>query len=145
MGYMYNPKRIIYKYNNLNKRVRYQLYVFLGPKTPTNIIKILKDFENLNLYDTLKKVNKNDVKELENFYEYKENWYMHFFPFLHVENTIQLVSKSVSKQKELISKFGKSWYDNFMKKSATARKMYSYSFLYKNEITNKAREKKTEI
>ena len=38
---MKNPIKLIYKYKNLNRRVQYQLFIFIGFNIPENIKKIL--------------------------------------------------------------------------------------------------------
>ena len=142
---MYNPKKLIYKYNNLNKRVQYQFYIFVGSTLSDKIKIIINKFKDLNLYDTFTKIGLDDVKELENYFDMGKKWYRHFFPNEHIKNTINIIKKSTTKQRELINKFGNEWFNFLMNKSVKSKKMYSYSFLYKSEAETNLREKKTEI
>ena len=70
---MNNPKKIIYKYKNINKRIQYQLFIFIGSNVPDNIKKNLKKIKNLDFYNSLISLSLNEFKELSKYYDAK--WY----------------------------------------------------------------------
>ena len=43
---MNDPIKLIYKYKNLNKRIQYQLFIFLGYKISNDIKTILEKIKN---------------------------------------------------------------------------------------------------
>ncbi|GIR56475.1 MAG: hypothetical protein CM15mP63_4800 [Gammaproteobacteria bacterium] len=73
---MKNPVKLIYKYKNLNRRVQYQLFVFVGFNIPENIKKILLKIEKLNFYDSIIKLEMKEIESLIKYYD--NNWYKNY-------------------------------------------------------------------
>merc|ERR1711998_67371 len=137
---MDNPIKLIYKYKNLNKRIQYQLFIFVGFLINEDVKKTLLKIERLNFFDTLMKISKNELKLLEE--TYGDNWFLKIFITENVKQSINLIDKSPQKKKEIINKFGKEWFekninlDLFFEKS-----MYSHQYLYRKEKELREREK----
>ena len=74
---MNDPIKLIWKYKNNNRRVQYNKYIFIGDIVPKDIMKILEKIEDLDFYETLFKLHKNEYNKLESFYG--EKWYDKFF------------------------------------------------------------------
>jgi len=72
---MNDPKKIIWKYKNNHRRNQYSIYIFVG-KVETDVMKILEKIKELNLYNALISLSKNELKKIENFYG--EYWYKKF-------------------------------------------------------------------
>ena len=53
---MKDPIKIIHKYKNINRRVQYQVYIFLGSLVPDNIIKVLNKIKEKAFYDMLNSI-----------------------------------------------------------------------------------------
>ena len=138
---MEDPIKLIYKYKNLNKRIQYQLFIFVGFLVENNIKQILEKIKSLNYYDTLIELNTKQYKILEDTYGIK--WYLKFFVSSHIQTSINLILKNPQKKKDLLNKYGKEWYeihiDSFKKTSKT---MYSYQYLFKQDREMKERKQR---
>ena len=73
---MNNPYKIIYKVKNNNNEYQHNIYIFLGQYVDDKTKTILNEIKDLNLHDTLLKININDYKHLEN--KYHSKWYYYF-------------------------------------------------------------------
>ena len=135
---MDNPKKLIYKYNNLNKRIQYQLFIFVGSVVEDNIKKILNKIKNLNFFDSLITLSNEDFKQLNKYYG--DVWYNKFFISHHLHLSINLIHKNSGKRKDIEKKFGKEWYAKHIAKIVREKKMHSYSFLFKKEREMKERK-----
>ena len=78
---MNQPFKIIWKFKNVNRRTQYNTYIFVGDVNK-NINTILEKIKNLNFYDTLINLTKDEYKTLEN--KYGEFWYNYFFNNFHI-------------------------------------------------------------
>ena len=92
---MDNPIKLIYKYKNLNKRIQYQLFIFLGYKISPDIKSILEKIKNLNFYDSLMELNLKEYQKLENYYG--KLWFKNFFTSENLELSINLIEKTTQK------------------------------------------------
>ena len=137
---MNNPIKLIYKYKNLNKRIQYQLFIFIGFKISPDIKTILEKIRNLNFYDSLIELNLKEYQKLENYYG--KFWFKKFFTLENLQLSINLIEKTNQKKKEIDKKFGIDWFNNLKKENVFDDKMmYSYQYLYKKEREAKEREK----
>ena len=137
---MNDPIKLIYKYKNLNKRIQYQLFIFLGYKISPDIKSILEKIKNLNFYDSLMELNLKEYQKLENYYG--KLWFKNFFTSENLELSINLIEKTTQKKKEIDKKFGNTWFNNLVKENVFDDKMmYSYQYLYKKEREIKERAK----
>ena len=80
---MNDPIKVIWKYKNNNRRVQYNMYIFIGNQTG-DIDPVLNKIEKLNLYDSLIKLNKSEHKQISE--KYGERWYEKFF--IHITLTL---------------------------------------------------------
>lgn len=138
---MEDPIKLIYKYKNLNKRIQYQLFIFVGFLHEDKVMPILEKIKKLNFYDTLIEISSKNYKILEELYGL--NWYNKFFLTAHIQTSINLILKNPQKKKDLIQKYGQNWYNNhidsFKKKD---KLMYSYQFLFKQDREMKERKQR---
>ena len=82
---MKEPIKIIWKYKNENRRIQYNMYIFIG-NVSNDIKKILESITELTLYETFIKIDKVNYVKLEKFYG--EKWYLHFFNTYHINSII---------------------------------------------------------
>ena len=136
---MKNPIKLIYKYKNLNRRIQYQLFIFIGFNVPENIKKILLKIEKLNFNDTILKLDNKEIEILEKYYGI--NWFKKLFINEHLNQTIIIIEKSDKLKKDLKNKMGEKWLSNFLEKEIIKDKiMYNYEFYYKKEIIDKKKK-----
>ena len=76
---MNDPIKLIYKYKNLNKRIQYQLFIFLGFNISNEIKLILEKIKNLNFYDALMELSVKEYEKLQNYYG--DLWFKNFYTF----------------------------------------------------------------
>lgn len=133
---MDDPIKIIWKYKNKNRRTQYHTYIYIGP-VAKNIMQILEKIKDENLYNTLVKLSKTDIKILEE--KYGEYWYNKFFNTYHLSSTISLIRETPTQNREIIDKFGKDWYERHIEKPQIIEKklLYSYESLIKDEKDRK--------
>lgn len=138
---MEDPIKLIYKYKNINHRIQYQLFIFVGFLLEPNIIKIINKIKDLNFYEAITELNDRDYKELINIYG--DNWYLKFFVNIHIQTSINLILKTPQKQKTIINKNSKEWYNLHINKFKDSKKMmYSYQYLFKQEREMKERKQR---
>ena len=58
---MNQPIKVIWKYKNNNRRTQYAQYIFVG-EVSSNLMKIMNKIANLNFYDTLINLSKDEYK-----------------------------------------------------------------------------------
>lgn len=133
---MKNPIKLIYKYKNLNRRIQYQLFIFVGFNIPENIKKILLKIKDLNFYKTIMTL---EIKEIENLIKYYDkDWFKKLFTNEHLIQNINIILKSEKIKKDITAKLGEKWMNNFLKNELINDKiMYNYQYLYKKEIISK--------
>ena len=137
---MNDPIKLIYKYKNLNKRIQYQLFIFLGFKISPEIKYILEKIKDLNFYDCLMELTISEFEKLQAYYG--NIWFKYFFISENLELSINLIEKTSQKKKEIEKKFGKNWLIDLKKnKEFDEKMMYSYQYLYKSEKEKKERTK----
>ena len=136
---MKNPIKLIYKYKNLNRRVQYQLFIFIGFNIPENIKKILLKIEKLNFNDSILKLDNKEIEVLIKYYG--TNWYKKLFTNDHLNQTINIIEKSDKVKKDIKNKMGEKWLNNFLEKEATKDKiMYNYEYLYQKQESEKIKK-----
>ena len=55
---MKNPYKIIHKFKNNNGRIQYMIYIFIGPLTNEEIVKVFKNISNKDFYTTITTLSK---------------------------------------------------------------------------------------
>ena len=141
---MNDPIKVIWKYKNDNRRTQYLVYIFIG-NVSKSIKKILDKIQNLNLYDTLLQLTKEEYTQLEKLYGL--NWYTKFFNLYHINNTIYSIRESQVLKTEIIQKYSQQWYDiHIQNHQLMERKLiYSYESIIKFELERKNKKKVKEF
>ena len=122
---MNDPIKIIHKYKNNNRKVQYHCYIYVGAYLPNNIKKILIKIQDLNLFDTLNTITKNDYQAVEDYYG--NYWYEKIFLSYHVIRQKDQINNNASRKKLLEKKFGKEWLNTHMNNYQINRKKILYN------------------
>ena len=144
---MNNPKKIIFKFKNKNRRIQYHTYIYIGPLLANNDKKIIESFKDKSFYETLSDIKKTQMKVLTDLYS--KHWYKYFFNFYHLEHEINKIKNNPTKKKILKNKFGNIWINEHINKNLTVLPIikHSYQFdtskslLYKIMINRKNQKK----
>lgn len=140
---MNDPIKLIWKYKNNNRRTQYALYIYIG-NIPEQLKKILDKIQNLNFYDTLLNLTKDEYLQLEKYYN--KNWYSKFFNSYHINTSIYQIKESTIMKNEIIQKYTQKWYDEHIEehKLMERKLIYSYESLIKLDLEQKNRKKAKE-
>merc|ERR1712196_51346 len=106
MGIMDDPIKLIYKFKNNNNRIQYHLFIFIGFIIDDKIKKILNKIKEMDFYQVLTELSKDDYKELIKFYGNK--WIFKFFIKDHINHNINLIINSPEKQNKIIDLHSKT-------------------------------------
>ena len=141
---MNDPMKLIWKYKNNNKKIQYSIYIFVGSISKP-MKKILDKISELNFYDTLINLTKDEYAQLEKYYGI--NWYNKFFNVYHLNNTIFQIRESSVLKNELIQKYSQKWYDTHIEghKLIERKLIYSYESIIKYELERKNKKKAKEF
>lgn len=117
---MNDPIKILHKYKNNQKRIQYNINIYIGPveEPIMNILNVIKD---LSLHDTLLSLDINDINLLTN--KYGEYWYTYFFILAHIQQTLRILNKKI-----ITNKFGDDWYDKHVSNNLIIQKQMTYNF-----------------
>ena len=85
---MKDPIKIIHKFKNINRRVQYILYIFVGSLVPSSVYNVLKLIKDTDFYNTLITLKQNEYDLLVK--TYGEYWYEFFFISYHIIRSIIL-------------------------------------------------------
>ena len=127
INYKLEPIKVIYKYKNINRKTQYITYIFIG-SLGKKYEKILSRIENLNLYDTLLEITKEEeYKLIEGF---GELWMVKFFNIYHISGFINKLEAKPELKKKLLKKYEEEWLNNFINKfkQNIVYKKVNYSF-----------------
>jgi len=144
---MNNPKKIIFKFKNKNRRIQYHTYIYIGPLLQNNNRKIIESFKDKTFYETLIGIKKKEIKILTDIYS--QYWYKYFFNFYHLEHEISKIKNNQTKKNILKRKFGSSWIKEHINDNKTILPItkHSYQFdtskqlIYKIMINRKNQKK----
>jgi hypothetical protein len=148
---MDEPIKVIHKYKNKNRKIQYNVLIFVGNLLNEQTNKVLKKIKDKNLYDCLTELNDRDLEILNK--EYGSKWYKHFFIDKHIHHTFEkIIKNNESKKKEIIKKYGQDWYNTNVETYLEVSKIvYSYQSMFKfdkeekiKNVKNKALIKDTE-
>lgn len=135
-----NPTKIIWKYKNNNRKVQYNIYVYLGRYIDEKIKEILVKIENLSLLNALLELTLDEYKTLE--IKYGIFWYNFFYNTYHINYTINNVNETEIIKKKIINHYGSEWYKiHFEQKQISSKIFRSYETLIKIENINKKKSK----
>ena len=131
---MNDPFKIIYKYKNLNRTIKYHILIFLGNLIDEKMIILLNNIKILNLYDTLIVLTNENIKLLNA--NYSEYWYKYFFIHQHISLTFDKIKNNDDLIQSIKDKYGIEWYDKHINNYLNYDKK-SYSFQNKFNNANK--------
>jgi hypothetical protein len=142
---MDRPVKIIHKYKNKNRKIQYNVLIFIGNLISEPLNKVLKKIKDKNLYDTLTEINDRDISLLTK--DYGSKWYRHFFIDKHIKHTFDKIIKSNEQKKnEIIKKYGQDWYnDNINQYINISKTIYSYQTVFKYDKEQKMKGSKIKI
>lgn len=133
---MDDPVKIIFKYKNNHRHMQYHKYIFIGD-IPANIMKILNNIKEKQLYESWIDLTQDEIKTLEKFYG--NFWYKKFFNTYHMNFTIDNINENKQQEKALKDKFGDVWFNEHIKsfKLMDRKLFYTYETMIKDEMTKK--------
>jgi hypothetical protein len=110
-------------------------------------MKILDKIKDLNFYDTLLNLTKDEYTLLEK--TYGDKWYKYFFNSYHINTSIYSIKESSVLKNELIQKYSQKWFDEHIisHKLIEKKLIYSYESIikYDLDIKNKKKMKEAEF
>ena len=130
---MEDPIKIIHKYKNNNRRIQYQIHIFIGDIVDSDCMKILQKIKTMDFYTTLVSLDDRERGVLEK--NYGEYWYEKFFNSYHINNIKETIPKNPAKMKELETLYPKEWitehFLNYLKRIQVTT--YNYEYAVKEE------------
>ncbi len=142
---MNQPIKIIHKYKNNNRKIQYNVLIFVGNLINDPLNKVLLKIKDKNLYDSLIDINKRDIELLNN--EYGTKWYKCFFIDKHINHTFDVIIKNnEAKKKNIIDKYGLEWFNTHIEQySDISQTIYSYQSIFKTNKETKIRNIKKNL
>ena len=137
---MKHPIKIIHKYKNNNRRVQYNIYIYIGKLLPSSLTDILEYIKNKDFYTVMANIKKSDYNELEEYYG--KYWYNYFFTSYHINAQKKNIINTKSKINTLIDKHKKEWYHEHIETEYINNSPYSFASEYydylltRNKIKN---------
>lgn len=133
---MNKPYKLIWKFKNNNRYNQYHIYIFVGNKYP-ELYDIYDNIQNLNFFETLIKIKKEDIKKLEDVYGSK--WYKYFFNMYHLGYIISQIQNNKEMKLDLVNKYGENWVNDHIELFEWNNKkiLYSYNSIIKTEYERK--------
>ena len=141
---MDDPIKLIWKYKNNNRRTQYAMYIFVGDVSKP-LKKVLDKIKDLNFYDTLLNLTKEEYSQLEKNYGIK--WYNKLFNLYHINSSIYSIKESSILKNEIIQKYSQKWYDEHINSHELIEKkiIYSYESIIKYDLERKNKKKAKEM
>ena len=132
---MNTPLKIIHKYKNFNKKIQYNILIFVGSLLSESLNNILLKIKDKNLFNSLTELNDVEINLL--IKQYGEYWYTFFFPNKHIKHIFDnVIESNKDKKKIIIDKFNQEWYDLHISHNINYNKtLYSYQTKFR-ENTN---------
>jgi hypothetical protein len=128
-----DPVKLIFKYKNNNRRVQYQVYIFLGNHDISDSLKKIHNrIKDMGLLETLTNLSPADLKALEGMYGVQ--WYRKLFISHHILATFESIRSTPSKKKDVVAKMGQPWYDTHIAPTTYIdRTLFNYQAIVKQE------------
>ena len=142
---MDKPIKIIHKYKNNNRKIQYNVLIFIGNIVNDSVIKVLEKIKDKNLFEALTELNINDIKIITK--EYGESWYKFFFVDKHIQHTINnIIKPNENKINELLEKYNQEWYNNnIINYNEISNISYNYQEIFKINNEQKLKNIKANI
>lgn len=140
---MNEPIKVIHKYKNINRKIQYNVIIFVGNLLNENTNRVLKKIKDKSLIETLLELNDRDITIMNN--EYGQYWYKYFYIDKHIKYTFnKLIIGNEIKKKEIIKKYGQEWFNlHIQTEQNIAKVAYSYQSLFKQSKETKQLSQKT--
>jgi hypothetical protein len=128
------PIKIIYQYRNNNKKIEYEIFIFIGI-IGARYKTILERIKDLDIYNTLKEITIEEEKKLSRIFG--EFWITKFFNKYHISSFINKLENNDKIKRVILDKYEESWllkFINNFKSDVIFKKInYSYAELIKLE------------
>ena len=132
---MRTPIKIIHKYKNNNRRIQYNIYIYIGKQVPTAIMDILDYINNKDFYTVLSNIKNKEYEIIEEYYG--KYWYNNFFTSYHIIAQKKNIINTKSKVKILVDKYDKEWYSTHIETEYIKNSPYSFASEYYDYLLNK--------
>ena len=132
---MRTPIKIIHKYKNNNRRIQYNIYIYIGKQVPTAIMDILDYINNKDFYTLLSNIKNKEYEIIEEYYG--KYWYNNFFTSYHIIAQKKNIINTKSKVKILVDKYDKEWYSTHIETEYIKNSPYSFASEYYDYLLNK--------
>ena len=146
MEYKIEPIKLLYQYKNNNKKIEYQIFIFVGI-IGNRYKSILEKIKDLDIYDTLKEISIEDEKKLSK--GFGEFWIAKLFNKYHISGFINKIENNDEIKKVILNKFEEGWLVKFVNKFKSdvifKKVNYSYAELIKFEFKVKMGKKLEKI
>jgi len=123
-----SPIKIIHKYKNNNRRIQYNVYIFIGSFIDKEVDDILENIKNKSLFDTLSTLSKVKMDLLIS--TYGDYWYQSFFNRYHIIDQFNNIIKNSNKKKTIEMKMGKEWFSKHIDTLNGKKTEYSFASNY---------------
>lgn len=104
---MDDPIKVIHEFKNRNNKIQYNLLIYVGNIMDKKIMEILRKIQNLDFYETLTQLTKEEYEDLESIYG--EFWYLKFFITYHIDHSRRLINETKNRLDTLTKKYGPQW------------------------------------
>ena len=140
------PVKIIYKYKNENKKLQYEIFIYVGHEGLV-YEEIFKKIKNLNLYETFIALTNKEIRKIEE--RFGDKWFLYFFNTYHINHIFDKIKTDYKLKNKLLEKYDEEWLKsvinifslNIMKNKAS----YSFNDFLKQEHRMKLGKKLTKI
>ena len=139
---MNEPIKVIHKYKNINRKIQYNVIIFVGNLLNENTNRVLKKIKDKSLIEALLELNDRDITIMNN--EYGQYWYKYFYIDKHIRYTInKLIIGNEIKKKEIIKKYGQEWFNLHIQTDQNIAKVaYSFQSFFKQSKETKQSSQK---
>ena len=136
---MKDPIKIIHKFKNINRRVQYILYIFIGSLVPSPVYNVLKLIKDTDFYNTLITLKQNEYDLLVK--TYGEYWYELFFISYHINAQKKIINNIKIKTTTLEKKYGKEWFNKHIQTNKQKASPHSFAHEYYNYLIDRKKIK----
>ena len=127
------PYKVIYKYRNNNRKIQYNVYIFVGNEG-VKYKDIFKKIENLDLYNTLLSLTLKDINILKS--GYGERWFLYFFNKYHISYFVNTIEENKKMKKELLNKYDEQLINEIINEFKTTIIDKKQNYSYNEHILN---------
>ena len=122
---MDTPIKVIFRYKNLNRRIQYLAYIFVG-ELSMHLKTVFDKISDLTYIDSLLQITRQELKNLEDFYG--AAWYNKLFITDHLMSEIEKLKQAPIIMNKLREKFGHEWCNTHLDSMSVEPKEPYYSY-----------------